>query len=134
MFTALCSSSDVAFTLPLSFFVSLHVYMLGRHSFASLIDKQLSRNATLMSLDVLLSEFSSYFHLNQLSNCLGPEESVLPGHSAARPPRLMQKTEIRHLTRHTEQARSISSLLYDQKSCECSVKTRQSFCHVFFRT
>ena len=70
LFTALCSSSDVAFTLPLSFLVSLHVYMLGRHSFASLIDKQLSRNATLMSLDVLLSEFSSYFHLNQLRNFL----------------------------------------------------------------
>ena len=28
-----------------------------------------------------------------------------------------------------EQARSISSLLYDQKSCECSVKTQQVVSH-----
>ena len=29
----------------------------------------------------------------------------------------------------TEQVRSINSLLYDQKSCKCSVKTRQSVRH-----
>ena len=51
LFLALCSSSDVAVyltSLPLSLLVSLHVYTRYRHSFSSLIDKQLSRKATLM--------------------------------------------------------------------------------------
>ena len=43
-------------TLPLSFLVLLLVYICYRHSFSSLIDKQLSRKATLMFQDVLLFE------------------------------------------------------------------------------
>ena len=55
-----------------------------RHSFASLIDKKLSRKATLMFQDVLLFEFVKqtyliliYFHLNQLRNV--PAKSYLSG-------------------------------------------------------
>ena len=44
------------FTLHSSLLVSLHVYTSYKHSFASLIDKQLSRKATLMFQDVLLFE------------------------------------------------------------------------------
>ena len=36
-----------------------------------------------------------------------------------------QRAEVRYFTSTAEDARSISSLLYDQKSCECSVKTQQ---------
>ena len=43
------------FTLSLSLLIPLHVYIV-MYSFASLIDKQLSRKATLMSQDVLLFE------------------------------------------------------------------------------
>ena len=58
LFIALCSSSDVAVYLTSEFlgFASC-LHSLGvRHSFTSLIDKQLSRKATLMFQDVLLFE------------------------------------------------------------------------------
>ena len=41
------------------------------------------------------------------------------------PSRPCRKTEVRYFTCTDRTMRSISSLLYDQKSCECSVKTQQ---------
>ena len=76
LFIALCSSSDVAVYRTSEFlgFASC-LPALVRHSFASLIYKQLSGKATLMFQDVLLFELIQrtlpnpfLFHLNQLRN------------------------------------------------------------------
>ena len=65
------------FTLPLSFLQSRFMFALVRHSFASLIDKQLSRKATLLEHVSLFERFQRtlplilfYFHLNQFINVI----------------------------------------------------------------
>ena len=75
LFLALCSSSDVPVYLTSELVWFRFMFTPFRYSFASLIDQQLSRKATLMFLDVLSLElfqqiylFLFYFHLNQLGN------------------------------------------------------------------
>ena len=93
LFLALCSSSDVPVYLTSELVWFRFMFTLVRHSFASLIDTQLSRKATLMFHDVLLFEL---FHKN-IPNPLifsfkstrkffktyhGPEKSLSSTHSA----------------------------------------------------